>query len=195
MKLNITAGKRPLLFFTLCFLFAMAVVAFNNRNWEFLYYTAIVSTLLLVVVFYHKTLYLTKTIMAGLLLVAVLHILGGNVNIGGTRLYDFWILGYWFRYDNLVHFIGSFVATFIAYNILQPHLDMALKRNWVLLSIILVLMASGIGAVNEILELGAVIMLGASQQVGGYMNNAFDLVWNFLGSAAAVFFLMKPKPE
>jgi uncharacterized membrane protein YjdF len=49
--------------------------------------------------------------------------------------------------------------------------------------------ALGIGSLNEILELGAVVLLGAQEIVGDYFNNAMDLVFNQIGSVTAVFFI------
>lgn len=53
------------------------------------------------------------------------------------------------------------------------------------------MIASGFGAFNEVLELGAVAYLNAAKQVGDYFNNAFDLLFNMLGSIIACFFLMR----
>ncbi len=42
----------------------------------------------------------------------------------------------------------------------------------------------GLGAVAEIAELFAVLFFAAGEQVGGYLNNAFDLVFNLLGGSS-----------
>jgi hypothetical protein len=49
----------------------------------------------------------------------------------------------------------------------------------------------GLGAFNKVIELGAVIFLGASGQVGDYLNNAIDLMYNLGGAVLACFYLMK----
>ena len=49
----------------------------------------------------------------------------------------------------------------------------------------LILMALGVGAINEIIEFIAVEFLEAAQQVGDYENNAKDLVFNLFGSFIA----------
>ena len=51
-------------------------------------------------------------------------------------------------------------------------------------------MAMGVGAFNEILELIAVVFLGAAEQVGDYFNNALDLFFNLIGSTIACFFII-----
>ncbi len=48
----------------------------------------------------------------------------------------------------------------------------------------------GFGAFNEIIELLAVLLFDATQQVGGYLNNALDLVFNLIGSIIACFFII-----
>ena len=42
---------------------------------------------------------------------------------------------------------------------------------------------------NEILEFGAVLFLGAAKAVGDYYNNAWDLVFDMLGSIIACIFI------
>lgn len=187
--LNEAGQRKAMLAFTVTYLIAFTFVAILHSNWEFLYYTAVMSLLIFIVVLYHKHLSMTNSIMLGLTLVGAMHIFGGNIHINGIRLYDYWIFGHWFRYDNLVHFVGSFTAAIIAFNLLDPHLSHGIKQNRILLGVIIVLIACGMGAVNEILELAAVIYLHAAAQVGDYFNNAFDLVWNLIGSTAAVFFI------
>lgn len=176
--------------FTVGYMLFFTVTAVQNGNYEFLYYSIIMSFILLLVVLYHQHFELPLPVMFGLTATTALHIFGGNVYIEGIRLYDVWLWDSIFRYDNLVHLVSTFVATFLAYNLLYPYLDHKVKQNLWVLSILLVLLASGLGALNEIMELGAVIYLGAAQQVGDYMNNAFDLVFNLIGAVAACFFIV-----
>lgn len=89
-----------------------------------------------------------------------------------------------FKYDNAIHFISSFITTIIAYNLVVPHIDKKLKNNYWALGFILVLLASGLGSLNEIIELFGVVYLNATG-VGGYINNAVDLVVNTIGSVIA----------
>jgi uncharacterized membrane protein YjdF len=118
-----------------------------------------------------------------------MNVAGGNAYIHGTRLYDLWIIEGILKYDNIMHALSIFIATFVAYNIISPHLDLKTKHHPILFSLLLILIALGIGAVNEILEFMAVILLGAQEGVGGYLNNAWDLVFNLLGSIIAVFLI------
>lgn len=180
-----------MLWFTIIYLSIFTILAIFKKNYEFLYYTIFMSALIFIIVLYHKKVHLTKYILLGLTILGALHIFGGNIHILGTRLYDTWLIPNIFKYDNLVHTFGIFVSTFIAYSFIHPHLDKKMNHNGVLLSIILISVAMGIGAYNEILELGAVVFFGAAKQVGDYMNNAIDLVYNLGGSIIACFFIIR----
>ncbi|GIU68955.1 MAG: hypothetical protein KatS3mg002_0191 [Candidatus Woesearchaeota archaeon] len=183
-----------MLWFTILYLFFFTIVSISNRNYEFLYYTVVMSLIIIILIKYKEHLSFTTGIAFGLTIVAALHIFGGNVYIGETRLYDYWLTS-WFKYDNLVHIIGTFTATIVAYTFIYQHLNEKAKNNKVLLSIIIVSMALGIGAVNEIMELFAVLFLNASEQVGDYLNNAFDLVYNLMGSIFATIYLFYIQKE
>ncbi len=180
-----------MLYFTISYLILFTILAIIKSNYEFLYYTFIMSAIILLIVFHYKKAHLTKHILLGLTILGAMHIFGGNTYIFGTRLYDLYLIPNLLKYDNLVHSFGTFVATFAIYNILNPHLDKKMKHNSLILSIIMMSIAMGIGAYNEVLELFAVLFLGAAKQVGDYFNNAFDLVYNLIGSVIASFFIIK----
>ena len=176
--------------FTTVFLLIFTVSTIMTKNYGFLYYIIIASILIAVMIFYHKKFYLTPQIIFGLELLGFLHIAGSKFYPGGIRLYDIYLIKNIFRYDNLVHSLGTFVTTFISYNLIMPHLNKRIRNNKILLSLILILMAMGIGTFNEIFELGQVVFLEAAQQIGDYLNNALDLVFNLIGSIIACFFIM-----
>ncbi len=178
--------------FTMCYLIIFTILAIINKNYEFLFYTLIISALIFVIVLYHKKIHLTKNIILGLTIFGALHIFGGNIYILGTRLYELWLISpNILRYDNMVHTLGSFVATYVVYSFVHPHLDKKIKHNVILLSLILILITMGIGTFNEIIELTAVVFLGATKQVGDYLNNALDLLFNLFGSIIACFFIIR----
>tara|TARA_Y100000310_G_scaffold130047_1_gene129221 strand:- start:5004 stop:5591 length:588 start_codon:yes stop_codon:yes gene_type:complete len=180
-----------MLYFTIAYLALFTILSIIKENYEFLYYTIIMALLISIIVLYHKKLHLSKYILLGLTIFGAMHIFGGNIYIFNTRLYDLYLIPDIFRYDNLVHTIGSFITTIIAYSLLRPHLDKKIKHNPLLLSLILISISTGVAAYVEILELIAVLTLGASKQIGDYLNNALDLVFNLLGSIMASFFIIK----
>lgn len=177
-------------YFLVVYAIGFIILSFMDNNIEFLFYSFIMFLLSVIVVLFHKHIRLTSSLIIGLILISVLHTLGGHFFIGSVRLYDLWLINGILRYDNLVHFIGYYVTTLIAYNLLFPYLEDRIRLNRIFLSLLLIFIASGIGAFNEIFELSAVIFLNAGQQVGDYMNNALDLLFNFFGSLTACFYLM-----
>tara|TARA_Y100000310_G_scaffold342243_1_gene444544 strand:- start:1293 stop:1868 length:576 start_codon:yes stop_codon:yes gene_type:complete len=179
------SNKLNLLFyFTLGYLFLFSILAIFNDNYEFLYYSIVLSVLLFGIVSYARKVYFPLEIVAGLVVFELLHILGGNLAFGGVRLYDYWLLE-GVRYDNVMHFLGSFLVGIAAYSLVEPYA----KKNVppVLIWSILVLIVMGVGALNEVLEFLAVVFLGAAERVGDYYNNAVDLVFNLIGGVLACF--------
>jgi hypothetical protein len=182
---------RIILYFTLAYLSFFTILAVFKGNYEFLYYAFVMAILITIAVLYYRKIHLHKSILIGATVLGVMHMLGGNVYIFGTRLYDLYLIPNIFRYDNLVHAFGVFLVTFIIYSLVYPHLDKTMKHNLCLLAFIIISTSTGIGAYNEIIELIAVLFLNASQAVGDYYNNSFDLVFNLFGSVIACFFLLK----
>jgi uncharacterized membrane protein YjdF len=111
------------------------------------------------------------------------HLFGGAVFIDGVRLYD---VSFWLKYDQYVHFYGGLVAALGMYHLLGPQFNKKFLNNSYIVYPVIVLIALGIGGVNELIELFAVIFMDASAGVGDYMNNALDNFFNFLGALVAL---------
>jgi hypothetical protein len=184
---------KVLLYFTILYLAVFSVIALIKANYEFFYYIVLMSILIFFIVKFHKKFHLPIPVMTGLTIVGAMHIFGGQLHFNNIRLYDIWIIPSIFKYDNLIHLIAIFISTLVIYSLLYPHLDKKLEHNRWSLSLILILIAMGLGAFNKVIELGAVIFLGASGQVGDYLNNAIDLMYNLGGAVLACFYLMKHK--
>ena len=177
--------------FTACYITIFTFISLIKRNYEFLFYTFIISILLFIIIKYYRKVKLTRYILLGLTILGALHIFGGNVFFVGTRLYEIWLIPSILRYDNFVHAFGSFVITFIVYSLLNRNISDNIHNNNFMLSLLLVSIAMGVGAFNEILEFMAVLFLGVQTQVGDYFNNALDLIFNLLGAIIACFFIIK----
>lgn len=189
--MNENTKIRLTFWFTLLYVSFFSIFAILRGNYEFIFYTVIMSVLIFIIIRIYKKLHLTSYILGGLALLGILHVLGGNVHIFDTRLYEFWLIDGVLKYDNMVHAFGIYVITFICYSLVYPHLDKKAKHNYVLLSVVLITSAIGFGALNEVIELMAVLFLGAAKQVGDYFNNAFDLLFNFIGASAACVFIIR----
>ena len=184
--------SKLLFLFSASYLLIFTFLAIFEKNYEFLFYILILVLVILVLILYHKKLYLTYPLLVGLTLVGFLHLIGGFVFVKGIRLYDISFLPF-FKYDNLIHLSASFSITCLAYNMLNPHLDPQVKHDRFLFSLLLLALACGFGALNEVLELGAVVFFHASAQVGGYFNNALDLVFNLIGALLACLWIYSHK--
>ncbi len=182
---------RLLTAFMVLYVLVFAIIAIAKGNYEFIYYALVMGALILLAVLYYKKLKLSKTVLVGLVVLGVLHLLGGNTHVFGTRLYDLFLIPGVLKYDQVIHAFGIFLVTFVAYSLLHPHLDKKKKLTNFSLALILITMAMGIGAFNEIIELFAVAFLGAEDGVGGYMNNALDLLFNLIGAIIACIFITR----
>jgi len=163
------------------------VYALFQNNYEFILYSLIILLLLLTTINIYRKVELSNWIVVSLSLFGLLHLAGGNLTWAGTRLYDLEYIGGALHFDNIVHAIGVFLTTLILYNLIYPFIDKRIRERYGVFYLLLVLMALGVGAVNEMIELSAVVFLGAGASVGDYLNNALDLVFNAAGSIMAIF--------
>ena len=182
---------RDSLLFWLLVIIAISYVflAVISNNYNLLFITFVVIIFIFTFKMIHKELHLTPHILIGLAIVIILHLLGLYVNIGGVRLYDFYLIENLIKYDNITHFFSTFLVAIAGYNLLKPHLDHKVEYNKFLFCFIIILLAMGLGAINELIEFGLVIFLGRAAEVGNYFNNAIDLLFNFFGAIIAGFFI------
>jgi len=182
-KLSLDHENFVMRVFTILILGALMVfftISVIIGNKEFVYYNLIIFPLVVFSYLIHKQLKLHLPVFIMLCTVFLMHAAGGVIYFSGTRLYDiyFWI----FKYDFIVHAYGSFIVAFIVYSLISEYIAEYKKGNSKYLFLILVLMTAGVGTLIEMVELIAVVLLGASAGVGGYMNNAIDLVSNLVGA-------------
>ena len=191
-------SNRLLLVFTVSYVAAFTVNAFLHRNLEFIYYTILMVGFIYLALFLDRFVHYSYTILFGLSIVGLLHLAGGNLYIGEIRLYDFYFIPGILRYDNVVHTFGTFVTTLLLYGLMADYIASPVRPRYPVLALLLVLMALGVGTVNEIVEFFAVVFLDAQEQVGGYFNNSLDIIFNTLGSVLAtpaLFNLPRPAPS
>lgn len=173
--------------FVVVTLVAFIILAVFTGRRESLYYNVIILPTVIATSLLQKRLRIPGTIFVFMTVLFLLHSLGGGVYIAGTRLYDvyFGII----KFDNVVHFYGSFVVTFLAYNLVDPYLKRSDEGYDLYLQLILVFMTAGLATLVEMVELSAVVFFHADG-VGDYLNNALDLVVNMLGAIAGSFAVM-----
>lgn len=177
------------IFFTLFYLIFFTVNAIAKSNYEFIMYSLTVLLLLIFGVYLHQQVRLPAFIIIGLSLLGLMHMLGGNIYGGGERLYDKIFLFGLARYDNIIHFIGSVLGTFVLNELFYFLVEKETIKNRRFYYFSLFLMGLGVGLINEIVELAAVVFLSAQDGVGDYLNNAIDLVYNSIGVIVAIIIL------
>ena len=145
---------------------------------------------LLALIFYTKDrVHYPMLCLWGLTLWALMHMAGGTIYLGDTRLYELILIPISdkyeiFKYDQFVHILGFGVATYIFYGVLRSILRKDLQK-WTALSIIVVMVGLGIGALNEVIEF-IITVIAPSTGVGGYINTSLDLVADLIGAIGAL---------
>jgi putative membrane protein len=189
-KISDTQFERFIVYFTFLYTLIFSVNALARGNVEFIYYTALMVLSISIILFVHRKMHFYPIVLLSLSLLGLLHLLGGNITIGATRLYDLYFFPGAFRYDNLVHMFGSGIMVMLAHALITPILDNEFEKRRGYFVLLLVLIGMGLGAINELVEFLAVLVFDVSQQVGDYTNTLLDLVFNTIGSSFMAIFLV-----
>lgn len=180
-------NERPIVAVNLIYITGLGAVALRRENYEFVLYAGVIIAFFILLLVKQRTVRFDRTILWGLTLWGLAHLAGGIVRVGDGVLYDVQLIAVVLRYDQAVHFFGFGTATLVCHHLLRPYLRTGIAR-WGTLSILIVLMGCGLGAVNEVVEFVAVVLIPETG-VGGYENTLWDLVFNLLGASAAAFYL------
>lgn len=186
-------GHWLLLLFTLTYIVGFAGYYIRIKDYEFLWYVAVLVFFFLLIAFTLSRSKFTYPILTGLSIWGLLHMAGGGIPVGDSVLYGVTLIPLFssgditiLKYDQAVHFWGFAVSTLVVYHLLVPYLNP--QTNWKVIYPILVAAGVGLGAFNEIVEFIAVLSF-PDTGVGGYTNTALDLVFNTFGAIAAVTFI------
>lgn len=161
--------------------------ALATRTYEFLFYIGVLVVIAGVVLTVHRRVGLTIGTLWGLMAWAAAHVCGGMVPMPEPTgvLYNLWIVPERLRYDHVVHAYGFGITTWVCWQALRARLaaggDARPTAGMVLLA---VLASMGLGALNEEIEFAATKLVEKTN-VGGYENNAWDLVANMAGALIA----------
>lgn len=182
-------GQLPILVVNILVLSVFVFIFASRKNYEFLFYIAEIFFFLSVIVISNRKVKYSNQILWGLTVWAAMHMSGGGLYIKGTKLYELILIPLSdtyqiLKYDQVVHAFGFGVATLVMYHLLRPQLRDG-ARAWISLSIVVVMAGLGAGALNEIVEFTATVIV-ANTGVGGYVNNSLDLVFNLVGAVVAM---------
>lgn len=175
-----------------------SIIFFTKQNFEFIFYIGVIIFFMLLILFTHKKVTYPLSVIWGLTLWSIMHMAGGGLMIGGTRLYELMILPLVgepyliFKYDQLVHIIGFGVATLLMYELIKPSLKD--HKRFISLAIVVVMAGLGVGALNEIIEFIAATFM-ANNGVGGYVNTSLDLIADLIGGLIALVYIKKTATE
>lgn len=180
------------------FYLAIALFIFLGReNYEFVMYIGVIVFFLILILLTNNKVDYPNSVLWALTFWGILHMLGGGLLLkGGTmRLYElmFFTLSEKysvFRYDQFVHIVGFAVATLVMYGVLKPNLKN--KVGWWSLGIVVAMAGLGVGALNEIIEFFAVVIMPETG-VGGFINTSMDLVSDFAGAVLAMLWIRAKK--
>jgi len=182
-------GQLPILIVNVCALVAFTVLFASRKNYEFLLYIGVIIFFLALILATNKRVDYPNGVLWGLTAWALLHMSGGGLYIGEVKVYEIILISlsekyHIFRYDQFVHIVGFGVATLVMYYLIKPLLRPNLDR-WVALSIVIAMAGLGVGALNEIVEFTATVLVPETG-VGGYVNTSLDLVSDLVGAVLAI---------
>lgn len=190
--LNLKKGQGIIFLVHLAFLIIYSYIFISRRNYEFIGYIGVILLFLIIILATNNKLNYPNFVLWGLTLWSFMHLSGGGVIVNGAILYKYMIFDIVgepyliFKYDQLAHLVGFFVGTLVMFYLLKPKLKPI--KNWTALSIVILMAGLGLGALNEIIEFMATVLVPETN-VGGYINTALDLVFDLLGGVIALAYI------
>ena len=121
--------------------------------------------------------------LGGLTFWAVGHLAGGIIGLDGDRVLYNAFVGGLVHYDNIVHFVGFGTAGLVWWEAVRSSVRID-PSHAVGVGVAVWFVGMGIGALNEVIEFVATLVL-PDTNVGGYHNTGRDLIANMLGAATA----------
>lgn len=192
-------GQKKIFLINLVYLALALYVFLGRKNYEFVGYIGVIVLVLTLILFTNKKVKYPNFVLWGLTIWGAMHMAGGGVTLkNGDILYKLILIPISdvygiFRYDQLVHIIGFAVATLLMFVLLKPHLKEK-KTGWVALGIVTVMAGLGLGALNEIIEFTATVLV-PDTNVGGYINTSLDLVADLVGALIAMIWIRLKKGD
>ena len=185
-------GQLPILAVNIVSVIIFSFVFLQRKNYEFMIYIGVIIGFMALILSTNRKINYPNSVLGGLTFWSVLHMSGGGIYINGQKLYAMTIYPIVgepyniFKFDQFVHIVGFFVATLVAYHLIKPKLVKGHK--WAALSIVVVMAGFGFGALNEVIEFAATVIVPETG-VGGYENTALDLVADLIGAVLAMGYI------
>lgn len=169
-----------------------------SRNLEFVYYSAWMVIFILGVAALDRKVGVPTVLLWLLTGWTVAHLVGGTLPIPESlaepgrpqTLYNMRVAPWLPKYDQVVHCLGFMVATLTAWTGMRATYPgrAGPERISFGVSLAIVLIGMGLGAMNEVIEFIATVIF-PDTNVGGYDNTGWDLVSNLTGCIIAVLII------
>jgi uncharacterized membrane protein YjdF len=187
---RIKPAEWAVLGFTLTYVAGFTVWFLGRENYEFILYVLTMLGLIALVGLNVRKAEFPAPMLWALTFWGLAHMAGGGIPVGGSVLYslqlidiagdgEFRIL----KYDQVVHAYGFGVTAWVLFHLLARHFPL-MRGTWTIYTYP-ALASIGLGAVNEMIEFSAVVMMPETN-VGGYYNTSLDLVFNAAGAIMAM---------
>jgi uncharacterized membrane protein YjdF len=189
---HLKKGQVPIFVFMIVSIIAFTLSFISRSNFEFLLYVGVIIVFMIILMLSNHKVEYPNPLLWALSIWAFLHMAGGAILIDGVVLYKLLLFNwigepyYILKYDQVIHAYGFFTATLLSYYILRNQLRK--HFSWGKVLFVVIFAGLGLGALNEIIEF-TVTVLVPETNVGGYVNTALDLVFNFLGCLIAGLFI------
>lgn len=151
-------------------------------------YLQVVGMLVVLTALADRAARFSKTMVWALCSVAVVHLVGGLAPPldEAPTFYETWLVDRVVKFDQLAHLYGSLVITYACWHLVDGLLRP--RRRGLALAFVALLMAMGIGALNELVE----FIFGLNNpdfHAGGLANTGWDLAFNLGGGVIAMMLL------
>lgn len=173
------------------------ILAVIQRNLEFVFYFTVVVLLAALIARSMRAIEYPPWVLWALSVWAWAHMAGGLISVQGSVLYNLMLLPVVgepymiLKFDQVVHAYGFFAATITMYYVIRPYIG---KWGPVALPLTVFLAGLGLGAVNEVVEFLATVLI-PNTNVGGYINTGVDLIANTIGASAAAVWVARNRSE
>lgn len=195
---DLDPGQRRVLGATLLLLVVFTAYYLWQGNGEFMIYIGVIVGYLALILATRRRVHYPAGLLWGFLLWALLHMLGGSVYLGQTRLYELILVPLSqrlpiLRYDQAVHAFGFGLTAVLAAILVRPYLAPGIRPGRDL-ALVIVMAGLGFGALNEIIEYGVTLAVPDSG-VGDYQNTSLDLVADLVGAWGGWLWLRRRWPD
>jgi len=191
--MRLKKGEWLLLIFNLLYIIGFTLYYISIGNIEFLGYILVLVVFFVLILALQRRIKFSYLVLWLLSIWGLLHMIGGGVRYQGEVLYKLQLIPIWvtenfyiLKYDQFVHAYLYFVMVFVIWHLVKDSFNK--KPNYLIIYPTIILISIGIGALNEIVEFIAVLILPETG-VGGYYNTAWDIVFNTIGAVLGTMVL------